>query len=259
MSSTSQICRKKNLKIITGLNNFSVDQIIEIVNAADIAGVTYLDIAANPRIVKEVKKHTNLPICVSSISLKDLYYSAIAGADLIEIGNYDFFYQQGIFLSRQHILSLARNALNLFPGFDICVTIPYTLSLNDQIDLSCQLENLGVQILQTESLKIKSEIENLNLTQLINMASPVLSSTYAISKVVKVPVIAASGINYILASLAMLYGASGIGLSTSIINCYKSCDKFNYMKEIMKSLEVNNKINTSYFLSSILSDCPILS
>ena len=241
------------MKIITGLNNFNISQIIEIVNAADIAGATYLDVAANPVVIKEVKRYTNLPVCVSSISVKDLYRSAIAGADLVEIGNYDFFYKKGIFLSRQYILSVAKRVLDLLPGFDICVTIPYTLSLSEQIELSRELESLGVQILQTESLKIKSKMENLSVTQLINMASPVLSSTYAVSKAVNIPVITASGMNYILSSLAILYGASGVGLSTSIINRYTSCAKFNYIKEIINSLKISNTVNVSYFISSIAS------
>eukprot|EP00171_Calliarthron_tuberculosum_P000260 IDg260t1 len=42
--------------------------------------------------------------------------------------------------------------------------------------------------------------------------APVLSSTYAISKAVSIPVIASSGVESILSSLALLYGASGVGV-----------------------------------------------
>lgn len=47
---------------------------------------------------------------------------------------------------------------------------------------------------------------------------PLLSSTYAISKSLNVLVIAASGINCVAASLALLYGVSGIGIGMSLMS-----------------------------------------
>jgi len=162
---------------------------------------------------------------------------------MLEIGNYDIFYNQGIFLSKEYILNLAKEAIKLFNGLDICVTIPYTLSLNEQIQLSCQLEFLGIQVLQTEGLKIQSDSKCNKLTELINAALPVLSSTYAISQAVKIPVIAASGVNCSIASLAMLYGASGIGIGNSVINCSNSLSKFIYISEIFNSINAKNIIS----------------
>ncbi len=169
---------------------------------------------------------------------------------MLEIGNYDIFYKQGIFLSQQYILNLAKEARNLFNDLDICVTIPYTLSLNEQIQLSCQLEFLGIQVLQTEGLKIQSPVKYNKLTELINISLPVLSSTYAISKAVKIPVIAASGVNCSIASLAMLYGASGIGIGNSVINCSNSLSKFIYISEIFNSINSNNIILNDNIISS---------
>lgn len=191
-----------------------------------------------------------MPVCVSSINLEDLYLSAVEGVDMIEIGNYDIFYQQGIFLSKQYILNLAKEALNLFNGLDICVTIPYTLSLNEQIQLSCQLESLGIQVLQTEGIKIQPVLKYNTLTELINNSLPVLSSTYAISKSVKIPVIAASGVNCSIASLAMLYGASGIGIGSSVINCSNSFSKCIYIAEIFNSIHSKKTISCDNIVSS---------
>lgn len=169
---------------------------------------------------------------------------------MIEIGNYDIFYNQGIFLSKQYILNLAKQALKLFNGLDICVTIPYTLSLNEQIQLSCQLEFLGIQVVQTEGLKIQSSIKYNKLTEAIDTSLPVLSSTYAISKAVTIPVIAASGINCSIASLAVLYGASGIGIGTSVINCSNALSKFIYISEIFNSINSKRIISNGNRVSS---------
>nr|YP_007878311.1 conserved hypothetical plastid protein [Calliarthron tuberculosum]AGA63922.1 conserved hypothetical plastid protein [Calliarthron tuberculosum] len=241
---------EKNLKIITGLNNLNVDQIIEISSAADIAGATYLDIAANPLIIREIKKHTLLPICVSSISLKDLYHSAVEGIDAIEIGNYDYFYTNKIALSQQHILGIAKEALKLFPELDICVTIPYNLSIKQQVCLSLELEKLGIQIIQTESKKVKRLQSYSSITELIEKAAPVLSSTYAISKAVSIPVIASSGVESILSSLALLYGASGVGVGQSVKNHENVLMKSIYMREIIISIQKKRIISTSNIVVS---------
>lgn len=234
---------KKNLKIITGLNNFNLHDIVKLVNTAEMVNATYLDVSANPFVVREVKKYVKLPLCVSSISLHDLYACALEGADILEIGNYDYFYQNRLFLSKKHIFNLANEARRIFPSLDLCVTIPYTLSLEEQIHLGRNLENIGVQILQTESLKPRLDIKVISLTDFITMAFPVLSSTYAISKSVSIPVIAASGMNCVTASLAMLYGASGIGIGTSLMSYSSALSRFAYLKEVHSSIQANKIIS----------------
>nr|YP_010728833.1 hypothetical protein P6G75_pgp070 [Lithothamnion corallioides]WEA77117.1 hypothetical protein [Lithothamnion corallioides] len=245
------MCGKKNLKIITGIDNFNVDQVVEIAKAADIAGATYIDVAANPIIVREVRKATNLPVCISSISLQDLYSAALEGIDVVEIGNYDYLYDNEIVFSRKQIVSLAQEAIKLFPNIDICVTIPHTLLLNDQIYLSCQLEQLGIKILQTEGINIKSPIKSSSLTEFMSKAYSSLSANYAISQAVKIPVIASSGMNLVSASLAILYGASGVGIATSVKDCINIYAKSIYIQELMNSMKKNKTISPSYYLSSI--------
>lgn len=239
------------MKIITGINNFNLSQVVEIAKAADIAGATYIDVAANRTVIREVKKVTNLPICVSSISLQDLYNASLEGIDIIEIGNYDYLYDNQILFSRKQILSLAKEAIKLFPNIDICVTIPHTLFLNEQIYLSCQLEYLGIKILQTEGMSIESCIKSSGMTEFISKAYPSLSAIYAISQAVKIPVIASSNINLVSASLAILYGASGIGISTSVRKCINIHAKSVYIQEIMNSIKEKNTVSPSYYLSSI--------
>ena len=205
-----------------------------------------------------MKKNTKLPLCVSSISLHDFYKCALEGVDILEIGNYDYFYQNRLFLSKKHIFSLANEARRIFPSLDICVTIPYTLSLEEQIQLALNLENIGVQILQTEGLKPRSEFQNNSLTEFINMVFPVLSSTYAISKSVSIPVIAASGINCLIASLALLYGASGVGIGTSLISYTGVLSRYIYLKQVTRSIQANrimspyNTLSCMQFYTNLL-------
>lgn len=125
------------------------------------------------------------------------------------------------------------------------MTVPYSLSLYEQIQLARELENIGVQILQTEGLKLQARMDNSCCTELVNRSFPVLSSTYAISKAVKIPVVAASGMNIVTASLAILYGASGIGMGSSILNHSGILSRSTYLKTVMKSLQSISKVSHS--------------
>ena len=206
-------------------------------------------IAANRRIVQEVRKITKLPLCVSSVSLIDLYDASLEGVGVIKIGNYDYLYENNMSLSCSQILDLAKRAAYLFSSVDISVTIPYNLCLSNQIYSSCQLEQLGIKILQTEAIKYQAPISYSSLTEFIIKAYPTLSATYAISQAVHIPVMASSGMNLPSASLALLYGVSGIGVGISIKACVSTYEKSFYVQELIKCMKENKIISTSSYLS----------
>ena len=69
MHSTLQraFTNRRVLKVISGLNNFDRDRVAAIVKAAELGGATFVDIAADPDLVKLAKSLINLPICVSAV------------------------------------------------------------------------------------------------------------------------------------------------------------------------------------------------
>nr|QCI09029.1 hypothetical protein [Inkyuleea mariana] len=240
--------QKKVVKIITGLNNFDINYIIKVVKASEIANATYIDIAANTKIVSIIRSFTNLPICVSSIDPIELYNCTLVGANMVEIGNFDSLYTKHLFFSPSQIYQLAKKTKSLINNIDICVTIPHTLILSDQIKLAINLQNLGINVLQTEGLSTKKNIFNKdsNLQDDIifnsaNKASSALSSTYAMANVVNIPIITSSGINSLSAPIAMCYGASAVGIG-SALNHYKTIYQMsNYINEIVSSVSYQNK------------------
>nr|YP_009399061.1 hypothetical protein [Taenioma perpusillum]ARW68458.1 hypothetical protein [Taenioma perpusillum] len=254
---------KKVIKLISGLNNLDIDQILALVKCAEVSNATYIDISANPRIISLIKSFTNLPICVSSIDPLELYNSVLAGADLVEIGNFDFFYKKNISFSSFKILQLAMKTRKLITNKDICVTIPYTLNLWEQIDLAQKLENIGINILQTESYNSKYIIQSPinisknskidNLSKSIDITKITLSSTYALSHFVNIPIITSSKMNCLSSPMAYLYGASGIGLGTFVCNKNSLQKKSLYINEISNSINLNNRLNQVDQIS-ILSD-----
>nr|YP_010619041.1 hypothetical protein PNW47_pgp141 [Pterosiphonia complanata]WAX03054.1 hypothetical protein [Pterosiphonia complanata] len=235
---------KNVIKVITGIQNTSIYQIARIAKAADLANASYLDVSANTRIVKFLKSFSSLPLCVSSIDPIDIYNCILAGADLIEVGNYDSFYDKGIYMTSSQLIELIKEIKYLVGNIDICVTIPYHLNLNEQIWLAQFLEYLGVNILQTEGLFTNNLCNKYKLSGLTNSLSSSLLSTYFISNSVNIPVITSSGINSMFASTAIHFGASGIGISSAIKDNNNIIDMANYINEVKDYMFINN-INLS--------------
>nr|YP_009395338.1 hypothetical protein [Polysiphonia infestans]ARW64318.1 hypothetical protein [Polysiphonia infestans] len=251
---------KSVLKIITGINNINVNKVLKIAKAAELSKATYLDVAANVNLVKTLKVLCRLPICISSINPVDMYNCVIAGADLVEIGNYDFFCNKGIYLTVKQIINLSIEVKYLIRDIDICVTIPHYISLAEQVYLAQQLEFIGVNVIQTEGFSKCYEREYINSnTSILNSSNsfiPSLLSTYFISKSVKIPVIAASGCNNIFASLANVYGAHGVGFGSSLQKQNNINSIIKYINQAHKSL--NSSMNSESLICLDKSIYPIL-
>lgn len=239
---------RKVIKLITGIDNLDISSICKMVRAAELSGVTYVDIAANTKVVQLLKSNSFLPICVSSISPLELHNCVVAGADLVELGNFDFCYRQGIYLTSSEILTLAKEVLSLVGDIDVCVTIPYYMPLHQQIKLSQDLEFLGVNILQTESVFtqnkfVTSSLFYNNTYHSLKPACLSLLSTYFISHSVHVPVISSSSMNSLSSPLALSCGAVGIGISSRVKKQGNMYNMVNYLKSIHYFL---NSINHHY-------------
>lgn len=234
------ILNKRAVKVITGLNNFDINYILRVVKAAELGGASYVDISANPTIISFVKSIINLPICVSSIDPIELSKCSMAGADILEIGNFDCFYRQQIFFSAQQILELAQETIHLVKNKIICVTIPHNLLLSEQSELSLKLQELGIQMFQTEGSSTKILIndsnDNNNILNSTTRASAALSSTYTLSQYVQVPIISASSMNLLSSPIAMYYGASVVGIGSALKKYKNISDIANYINAIVSCI-----------------------
>ncbi|MEO0836208.1 MAG: DUF561 domain-containing protein [Cyanobacteria bacterium J06642_3] len=209
------LTQKNAVKIISGLNNFDHDHVIAVVKAAEVGGATFVDIAAEPSLITAVRNSISLPICVSAVE-PELFVRAVdAGADLIEIGNFDSFYSQGIRFEAAEVLSLTQKTRSLLPRVTLSVTVPHILALDEQVELAKQLVNAGADIIQTEG---GTSIQPVNpgVRGLIEKAAPTLAAAYAISQAVDIPVLCASGLSSVTAPMAIAAGAAGVGVGSAI-------------------------------------------
>ncbi|MEP0759677.1 DUF561 domain-containing protein [Trichocoleus sp. DQ-A2] len=203
------------LKIITGLNNFHPERVAATVKAADLGGATFVDIAAEPNLVRLARQLTSLPICVSAVEPELFAIAVEAGADLIEIGNFDSFYAQGRRFEAEEVLALTQATRSLLPNITLSVTVPHILELDRQVQLAEALVKAGADIIQTEG-GTSSTPTHAGTLGLIEKAAPTLAAAYEISRAVSVPVLCASGISSVTAPMAIAAGAAGVGVGSAI-------------------------------------------
>ncbi len=207
--------QKRALKIISGLNNFDVERVTAVVKAADQGGATLIDIAADPTLMQIARQLTSLPICVSAVEPERFVKAVKAGADLIEIGNFDSFYAQGRYFGAEEVLELTRQTRSLLPTITLSVTVPHILALDHQVQLAEALVQAGADMIQTEG-GTSSRPTHSGTLGLIEKAAPTLAAAYEISRTVLVPVLCASGLSSVTVPLAIAAGAAGVGIGSAI-------------------------------------------
>lgn len=207
--------QRRVLKIISGLNNFDSKRVAATVIAADRGGATFVDIAADAGLIKLARSLTNLPICVSAVEPEKFVVAVEAGADLIEIGNFDSFYAQGRRFEAAEVLELTQATRSLLPNITLSVTVPHILELDQQVQLAEELVEAGADIIQTEG-GTSTQPAHPGTLGLIEKAAPTLAAAYEISRAVSVPVLCASGISSVTAPLAIAGGAAGVGVGSAI-------------------------------------------
>ncbi|MCP9850248.1 DUF561 domain-containing protein [Cyanobium sp. Morenito 9A2] len=203
------------LKVIAGLTNFDPASVRRIARAAAAGGADLLDIACDPVLVHVAAEASGLPVCVSAVD-PELFPAAVAaGAALVEIGNFDAFYPQGRVFGAGEVLELTRRTRTLLPEVVLSVTVPHVLSLDLQEQLAIDLEAAGADLIQTEG-GTSARPFSPGALGLIEKAAPTLAAAHALSRVVDLPVLCASGLSAVTLPLAIAAGAAGVGVGSAV-------------------------------------------
>lgn len=207
--------QRRALKVISGLKNLNTENVLAVVRAAEAGGATFVDIAADADLIRQVKAVTSLPVCVSAVDAQVLAEAVKMGADLVEIGNFDAFYEEGRRFEAEEVLALTKETRALLPHITLSVTVPHILALDEQVALAEALVEAGADIIQTEGGKASHPISAGTLG-LIEKAAPTLAAAHAIARAVNIPVMCASGLSDVTAPMAIAAGAQGIGVGSAI-------------------------------------------
>lgn len=224
---------RKAIKIIAGIDNFDINSVKNVVSAAQMGGASAVDICYDENIINMVKEMTTLPVFVSSINPNELANAVRLGADAIEIGNFDALYKKGIRISANEVLDIVNETKRLLSGEKtfICVTIPGHIDISEQISLAMKLEELEIDLIQTEGAAtvIPSKAGARGLLQTAEVS---ISNTIELIRNTSIPVMTASGITTTTAPLAFASGASAIGVGS----CVNKLNSTIAMVAVVKSL-----------------------
>ncbi len=235
-----QLLKEKRLvKVISGINNFDLDRVGQVVRAATVAGAGAVDVAARHDVVRQTRQITDLPIFASSINLQDLAIAAANGADVAEIGNFDALYNDGFYLSAEEVLHLAEKTLALVSNDTlVSVTIPGYLSIEAQIRLAERLAFLGVHMLQTEGAsKVITLTREVQLLESKEKAALTLENTQALCQAVSIPVMSASGIQVNNVQEAFKRGAAAVGIGSAVNRLHTEEDMVDVLMAIMSQVQ----------------------
>lgn len=208
---------KRAVKVIAGIENFDINSVKKVVTSANNAGASAIDLCADKEIFEAARSLTELPLFVSSIIPQELAQATQWGADAIELGNFDALYRSGIRMDADEVYELAAETMSLIENDNVffCVTVPGHIEVAKQIELASKLEDLGIDLIQTEgSATVNAQSEGAR--GLMETAQVSIANTIELVRNVEVPVMTASGITTTTAALAFAAGASAIGVGSCI-------------------------------------------
>lgn len=223
---------KRAVKVIAGIDNYDVESVKKVVSAANQAGASAIDLCADEEILNIARALTELPLFVSSVVPEELAQAVRIGADAIELGNFDALYRKGLKFDSEDILELTKRTLSLLDSNAFfSVTVPGHISVAEQIDLARKLEELGVDLIQTEGSAI-ADVQSEGARGLLETAQVSIANTIELARNVEIPIMTASGITPTTAALAFAAGASAIGVGS----CINKLDSSIAMIAVARSL-----------------------
>lgn len=229
---------KRLLKVISGITNYDLNRVRKIVAAAQIAGANLVDICDDENIIREMQNEFDIDLCVSSIDVEKLKQADELGVAMLELGNYEALHAQGIFYSADEVYEIAKDIMAFTPKALVSITVPGHLEVKDQVELAEKLENLGVDLIQTEGASLVDTKAAAALGQ-IEKVKLTLANTIEISRVLNNTfLMTASGISPDTSKLAIASGANGIGVGQYVNKLETEIEMIAAIKALLESIEV---------------------
>ena len=238
---------KRAVKVIAGIDNHDLELARKVVYAAQQANASAVDVSFDKDIISMAKEVTELPVFVSSINPAELKEAVDFGADAIEIGNFDTLYKKGIKITSEQVLKIAKEAMRLIAGTKtfVCATVPGHLDITEQINLAVQLEEMGVDLIQTEGAAT-TKAQSAGTRGLLEIAEVSIANTIELTRNLSIPVMTASGISSVSAPMAFAAGASAIGVGSCINKCGNLLAMMAAARAVVESV---NKVSSDRKLS----------
>jgi len=229
------LSQRQAVKIIAGITNTNLENIHNVISAANEGGAHAVDVAAETSIVKAVRGQTDRFVFASATELQPLLDAVEAGADGVEVGNYDALYDNGIYITSEAVLALAQDLIKTISNKAlISVTIPGHLAESAQVTLAQQLEALGVDIIQTEgAVRLLDKALATAALSADEKAAVTLHNTAVLAAAVSIPVMAATGLHSGNITAAFAAGASAVGIGSAVNKLTNADDMTAVVREVV--------------------------
>lgn len=229
---------RRAIKVISGIDNFDTERVRNVVQAATMGGASAVDICYDKEIIPMVKEMTTLPVFVSSVVPSELVDAVRMGADAIEIGNFDVMYKKGIRVSANEVWEIVKETKRMLGDEKtfMCVTIPGHIDVSEQISLAMKLEEMGIDLIQTEGAATTMP-SKAGARGLMQTAEVSISNTVELSRNTSIPIMTASGLTTTTVPMAFAAGASAVGVGS----CINKLNSVIAMVAVVKSLVESTK------------------
>lgn len=238
------LIERRCVKVIAGIDNFDAQKVKQVIIAAEKGGADAVDIAASAELIAMAKEITTLPVFVSSICPEELAMAIHAGADAVEVGNYDALYRKGERITAERVLEITRKTIELV-GQDtfLSVTVPGHISVEEQIVLAQSLEELNVNLIQTEGAATVNAT-SAGARGMLEIAQASISNTIELVRNVEIPVMTASGISVTTAAMALAAGASAVGVGSSVNKLNSQIEMIASVMSIVEAVKESRNIKS---------------
>ena len=230
---------KRAIKISAGSNNLNLETVAKVCKAAQMSRASAVEITCSKEVYNIARKNTKLPLFVSSIHPFEILDAVKMGIDAVIIGNYFETYKKGQKFSASEIYDIVLETMGLINNYDvyIAVTIPASITFEEQVELVKKLEVLGVNLIQTEGYKKSST----NPNAIIESAEFSIKNLEEIRKITRVPIIASCAMNETATKAAFEKGAYAVSIDSYV-------NKLDY-EAAMKAAILNIFGSISYRIS----------
>lgn len=224
------------VKVIAGIDNFDAAKVLPVVDAATAAGAHAVDIACDPELIRQVKARTSLTVFVSSTEPEQLIAAAKAGADVLELGNFDAMYREGITPTAEQILNWTRQVkAAVGDSIPLCITVCGRLPLAEQIDLAQMIQAAGADIIQAEGTVGAAPVTD--TASAIAAITSAMANAAEIRRAVEMPIFVAGGITPENASFAIAAGANGVGVGKAVSAKTTAAEREAVVRGVVTALE----------------------
>ncbi len=224
------------VKVIAGIDNFDPAKVLPVVDAATAAGAHAVDIACDPELIRQVKARTSVAVFVSSTEPQKLIAAAKAGADVLELGNFDAMYREGLTPTADQILGWTREVkAAVGDALPLCVTVCGRLPLAEQIDLAQMLQAAGADIIQAEGTVGTAPVTD--TASAIASITAALANAAEIRRAIEMPIFVAGGITPENAAFAIAAGANGVGVGKAVSSQTSDAARAAVVRGVVTALE----------------------